>query len=297
MILLAIAIILSFDGVAAPCLAVDGEWITAGDLSTRVLRYAEFDPGLRVVRAPFPGTRRVLGPASLLSSGSESAAGTDPFCVERRLRTLSRETVSEALEQSLTVSDESRISFELVDYDRSMLPSGRLEFLVQTLPPPIPGLADEPVLWRGRLFYAEGRSVPVWVRVRLWIESEVCLLVRDVARGEALKPEDCRIGKRRYPPFMPPPLREASALEGTVAARRLKADESVYQALLVRKPDVEAGKLVELKVVNGGTRLRFQAKAASSGRLGDSVTVTNLSNGKRIEGQVVGPNSVEVHLK
>ena len=71
----------------------------------------------------------------------------------------------------------------------------------------------------------------------------------------------------------------------------------IYQALVVHKPDVEAGKPVDLKVVNGGAQLRFQAKAASSGRRGDSVAVTNPANGKRMEGKVVGQGAVEVRLK
>ena len=277
------------------CLTVDGEWVTARDVAEHSPQFAALDPELRLVRAPFPGARRVVGPSAL--PPVEEAEALTPFCVERRLRTLSREAFAEAIRKTLAVMDEAEVSFELADYDRSMAPSGRLEFLTQSLPPPVLGRADDPVLWRGKLFYADGHSVPVWVRVRLWLSGEVCLLKRDVARGEDLTPEDCKIGTVKYPPFAPPPLREAAALDRTMAARRLRAEEPIYQALVVHKPDVEAGKNVDLKVVSGGAQLRFQAKAATSGRRGDSVAVTNPVNGKRIEGKVMGQGSVEVHVK
>ena len=297
MIALVLLFLTSLSSALAQCLAVDGEWIKASDVAELNPRFAALDPDLRLLRSPFPGARRVVSPASLPPLEGEPVVVQSPFCVERRLRVLSREALDEALKTTLLIKDEPEIGFELLDYDRSMLPSGRLEFLVQSLPPPILGRTDEAVLWRGRLVYAEGRSVPFWARVRLWIEGDVCVWARDVARGEDIKVEDCRIGKKRYPPFVPPPLRDASALERTTASRKLKAEEPIYQALLVRKPEVEAGKPVELKVVNGGAQLRFQAKAASSGRRGDSVAVTNPVNGKRLEGRVVGQGSVEVRLK
>lgn len=296
MMLLAIIAALGLEGPASGgCLTVDGEWITAGDVAALLPRYDGADPGLRLVRAPFPGATRVVGPASLPGAGD--AGAKVPFCVERRLRKLSREAFTEAVKQSLPSDGEFPISFDLVEYDQSMLPSGKLEFPARSLPPPIFNRTDDPVLWRGKLYYGQGRSVPAWVRVRLWIEGEVCVLSRDVARGADLSAEDCKLAKAKYPPFSPPPVRDAKALEHTAAARTLKAGEPVDQALLVRIPEVEAGRQVQLKVVNGGAQLRFQAKASSSGRRGDSVTVTNPANGKRLEGQVVGQGSVEVHLK
>ncbi len=294
MILLLVMVLAALPGTAGQCLIVDGEWVTARDLAERVPLFGGSDPELRLVRAPFPGARRVVGPGSLPGLGDAAAT---PFCVERKLQTLPRETYAEAVKRTLGIKDGPEILFELVDYDRSMVPSGRLEFTTQALPPAVRGRTEEAVLWRGKLFYAEARSLPVWIRLRLWVEGEVCLFTRDVARGEDMKVEDCRVGKVRYPPFTAPPLRQPAVLEGLVAARRLKAGEPIYQAELAHKPDVEAGKTVETRVGNGGAAVRFQAKAASSGRRGDSVAVTNPVNGKRLEGQVVGQGSVEVRLK
>ena len=296
MILLILLVLAALPGAATAqqCLAVDGEWVTAGDVAGRVPWLAGSDPALRLVRTPFPGARRVVGPGSL--PGVEDPAAT-PFCVERRMHTLAREIYAEAVKQTLTLKGGAEIRFELVDYDRAMVPSGRLEFMTQTLPPVVSGRTEDAVLWRGKLFYADARSLPVWVRLRLWVEAEVCVLSRDLARSEDLKLEDCRLSKVRYPPFTPPPLRDGTLLEKMIAARRLKAGEPIYQAGLAHKPEVEAGKPVELRVVNGGAVVRFQAKAVSSGRRGDSVAVTVPVNGKRLEGQVVGKGSVEVRLK
>ena len=224
---------------------------------------------------------------------------TAPFCVERRTRTISRKSYWEAIQQALTGSGngEGEVGIDLIDFERSLLPSGRLEFLVQTLPPPILGLrgrnlrADDTILWRGKLYYAEGRSMPVWARVRLWIEGEVCVLAREVTREEDLQKEsDCVIATTRYFPFAPAPLRDCSALDHTTASTHMTAAGPIYQSLLVRKPDVEMGKSVDLTVVNGGAQVRFRGKAAGSAHTGESVTVTNPDTGKRCSR---GKSSVE----
>ena len=283
--------------ISGQCLTVDAEWVTAKDVSERIPGYTEIDSDLRLVRAPFPGARGVISSTSLPSHEGGFGQSIIAFCVERRLRRLSIEVFDQALRRSLDRKGGTNIAFEVVDYDRSMLPSGKLEFATQSLAPPIPGRVDDTVLWRGKLFYAEGRSVPVWVRLRLWIEDEVCIVRREVPRGEDLTINDCKVGKSRYPPFMPPPLRDPSALEGTTAVRKMKMDEPLFQTMLTRKPEVKAGQPVELKITNGATQLRLQARAVSSGRRGDSVVVTNPSNGKRLEGHVVAEGLVEVRLK
>jgi flagella basal body P-ring formation protein FlgA len=300
---------LSFGPMWGQCLAVDGEWVTAADIAVQVERFAHADPDLRLFRAPFPGAKRLVTPSSLpaLEHDPEQLADrevqdAEPFCVERRIRMISRESYWEAIQRAVSGKsrDEGEIGFELVDYERSLLPSGKLEFPVQALPPPILGRAvrsDDTVLWRGKLYYAEGRSIAVWARVRLWMEGDICVLARDVARGGDLAQSDCLVAKKRFPPFSSPPLKEAVALEGTSAARQMAAGEPIYQSALVRKPDVEVGRAVDMKVVNGGAQVRFRAKAAGSARTGETVTVTNPDNGKRIEGQVVGRDSVEVRLK
>lgn len=290
-------LLLSWQIGVGQCLTVDAEWVTARDVSERIPSYAEIDSDLRLVRAPFPGARRVISSTSLPPREGGFSQAISAFCVERRLRRLSIEMFDQALRRSLDHKGGTDIAFEVVDYDRSMLPSGKLEFATQSLPPPIPGRLDDTVLWRGKLFYAEGQSVPVWVRLRLWIEDDVCIVGREVPRGEDVRIEDCKIGKKRYAPFIPPPLREPTALEGTTAARKMKIDEPIFQAMLARKPEVKAGQPVELKITNGGTQLRLQARAVSSGRRGDSVVVTNPSNGKRLEGHVVAEGLVEVRLK
>src|SRR5260221_3911462 len=84
------------------CLAVDGEWVLAGDVAELIPRYAGVDPAVRLVRAPFPGARRVVDFPS-----PERPAPEPPsrLCVERRLRPMTRDAVTEALRKPLTVND------------------------------------------------------------------------------------------------------------------------------------------------------------------------------------------------
>jgi len=310
--------ILSAGSLFGQCLAVDGEWVTARDISQKIGRYAATDPEMHLLRTPFPGARRLVNPSNLPKPERRDFAeviveedqpeDAMPFCVERRMRIIPRETYDEAIRRSLTSSGkesaledaDSGIHYELVDYDHSPLPSGRLEFLIQTLPPPVTGnglRVEDPVLWRGKLWYAEGRSMPTWARVRMWVEANVCVLSRGVARGAELKPSDCVVALKKYPPFLASPLADPQALKHASATRALRAGEAVFPFLLVRTADVEPDRPVDLRVVSGATRLRFQGKAAAPAHTGERVAVTVPSTGKRIEGQVVGTDSVEVHLK
>jgi flagella basal body P-ring formation protein FlgA len=301
--ILAALILAASIGTPADCLAVDAEWVTAGDVARLIPTYAASDPGLRLMRAPFPGARRLVTAASLppALSAAPPPGLPDPtlsFCVERRLQSLSRSAFDQAIAQALEAALlPGNVAFEVLDFDRSRLPSGRLEFSVQSLPPPIIGRMGDAVLWRGRLYYAEARSMPVWARVRLTAESVVCASARDVARGEELKPEDCVAGRRQFAPFGVSPVDNPSSLEKMIAVRRLKAGEILFSSMIAAKPDVEAGRPVEVRVVSGGAQLRLQGKATANGKRGDSVSVTNTANGKRMEGRVVGEGSVEVRLK
>ena len=233
--------------------------------------------------------------ASLLPSKNEDADDRLPFCIERQLRQRELSEFSDAVR--LAIEGRGSIAFTIVDHIASPLPSGKIEFVTGTLPPPHPSHPDDPVLWRGKLFFAEGHSMPVWVRLRLWTEDRVCALARPVGRGELLDASLCEPTLRRYPAFSARPIEFAGDLEQTLAAKGMARGDLVYPTSILRRPDVEIGKPVEFRVVTGATQVRFKATAAGSGRSGQTVAVTNPSNGKRLEGQVVGQGAVEMRIQ
>lgn len=156
------------------CTTVDGDRIRGADLAIENVVFADLDPAADLGPAPLAGSQRVLRTNELQRLAErygvtlgESAPGT--ACFERAAQRLSRAILTPVLEAALTGSEQLRdADLKIVDYNRHAIPLGELEFRISDLAPS--------GLWRGRLVYAENRSVPVWARVR----------VTDPATGEPI---------------------------------------------------------------------------------------------------------------
>lgn len=272
--------------VGSGCLAVAGDSITAGDLAPRFPEYTATAADTVIAKSPAPGVQRRL------------PVGSGSICVTRRLERLPVEEFRKAIANSLQ-AEEKRLSreirFEIVQSDRTELPAGRLEFAVASLPK-----ANEsggPVAWRGRLHYGEGHSLPVYVRLRLWTSSRVCVARRDLAARVDLEGSDCQLETRDFYPFGPAPVETPESLEGHVVRTRLGAGQVVFTSDVQKRLDVESGKTVQLSVIRGAARLLLEAKAVTSGRTGQAVVVLYPVTGKRMEALVTGPGEAEVKVK
>src|SRR4051812_28910133 len=157
---------------AAPdCTPVSGDRILAGDLAKMDPSFAALDPTLDLGPAPLTSTERFFRPAEIARLAKKyqlAASAPHDVCFRRQTLTLSEPLLLPALRAALdadvtaALSPEgpaSHLRIEILDFSRNALPLGTLEFLHKDLSPS--------GLWRGRLLYATGRSVPLWVQVRV----------------------------------------------------------------------------------------------------------------------------------
>jgi hypothetical protein len=141
----------------AACAVVEGDRITGRDLALAHPGFSGLDPAADIGAAPGVGAQRVM-PATelelLARRWGVELGSARTVCFERLAQVLSAEKLRPVLERALREAD-----VEILDFSRQPLPLGQLEFERAGLGPN--------GLWRGRLVYGTGRSVPVWVRVRV----------------------------------------------------------------------------------------------------------------------------------
>lgn len=281
----------------AACLPVEGERITAADLTGAVPEFAAVAPATVFGWAPAPGASRLVERAELERWARAQGVGLGarplqaPICFTRRLRPLAPEAIDAALREALAGYPRWRI--ELLDWPRAGLPAGRLGFDPRALPRPPRGAAIPAVVWRGTIETPAGRRFPVWVRLKLSEERTVVLTARAIPVGEALTPEAWRVASVEEYPFWPAPLHEPAALEGQRVRRSLPAGRALLSADLAPLPAVRRGDGVAIEIASGGAHLQFQAVAEAAANKGQVVLLKNPLNGRRFSARIVAAGRAE----
>jgi hypothetical protein len=168
---------------------VDGDHILGRDFAVAVPALAGLDAAAEIAPSPVPGVERIFRPEEIARVAREhSLPGPDrpaEICFERKTQLLTAALLKPVIERALGTTG-ARV--EILDFSRNPVPQGTLEFS--------PGALTAAGAWRGRILYGEGRSIPVWVRVRATdAESGAPLPLgpaaapREVNRGEAVRVE------------------------------------------------------------------------------------------------------------
>lgn len=89
-------------------------------------------------------------------------------------------------------------------------------------------------------------------------------------------------------------VRDADALTGVVATRKLAAGVPLTKLQIKPASDVQMGGLVNLVFRAPGVELAGSGQALQAGRIGDSIRVLNPSSRATVVGTVIAANTVEV---
>jgi flagella basal body P-ring formation protein FlgA len=268
---------------SGPCLSIEGDEVRARDLAVAIPELRRIDGEARVGYAPLPGMRRTFSPAALRAFARRFGILVNPeseVCVERQRRPLKREDVERALRSA-------GIEAEILEVCPCLVPSGRLDSLRSQIMAPGPSGADQPTMWRGRWLYADGKSLPVWAKVRLTRREQYLVASEDLPAGRPVEASQLHgewktgVDQKRY-------ARDLAEVEGKAPRRRIRQGDLIPLALLAPAPAVKRGDTVEVSVDSGAARLRFQAQAETTGYLGGRVLLRNPQNGRRFQATVSG---------
>jgi flagella basal body P-ring formation protein FlgA len=276
--------------VAQPCVAVEGDRITASDLARAVPAFSSVPPGEEIGYSPIPGVRRYFYYPELhrLALQHNVDVSTDAqACIERVMETLVPERVIDAMRKAL---DDPQAHIEILELSRFPIPHGDLEFDRSNLPVG----TDAPVVWRGVVRYTGGRKVGVWASVKLRVQGARIVATEKLPAGKPIQASQVKLEPAEVYPV---PLAAALTLEGIIGNSvrvPVPAGGVISPAMVDAPKEVERGDVVQVEVQSGAALLKLEATADSAGRHGEPIKVHTLVNGRSFSARVTGKDRVVV---
>jgi flagella basal body P-ring formation protein FlgA len=126
------------------------------------------------------------------------------------------------------------------------------------------------------------------------MQRTLVIAATDMIPGEEVKPEQLRAEERETGITAPGFAASSADLLGRLAKVRITAGTPLLVAQFEKANDVIRGATVKVEVREGAAVLLFDARADTSGRTGDSISVINPATNKSFKAKVVGKNSVLV---
>jgi flagella basal body P-ring formation protein FlgA len=288
------ALSLAFTLATTDCIVVGGDRILAGDLVAAVPELGALPAETVLGFAPLPGARRIF-PAGELKRLAERAevriTPSSGVCIERKLETLSAERILGELRKSPRVQN---CSIEILDFPHVRTPEGEIVFPPETLVNPPPDKDDAPTLWRGYIRFGGARRFSIWAKVKVAGPMKRVVAVEELKARLPIQANQVRL--EAYTGF---PRRDghAEALDHVVGRsprRAIPSGALIHPAALDEPPAVSRGDLVDIDVRSGATHLAYVARAESSGRPGQTVSMRNAESKKIFPARVEGKGKAVV---
>jgi flagella basal body P-ring formation protein FlgA len=270
--------------VAAGCLPVPSNRITARDIAAAEPAFAAVPQDLVLSYAPQPGVPRVFREAELnqvLQRHGVGGTAKHSICFEWPMRRLDSREVQQAIVQTLGGTD---AEVTVVEVSRHLVPPGPVTFPITSLRA---GLKPEdPAMWRGRVTYTAGRKIDVWARVRVAVPYTRVVAARSIKAGELMDASALRLETGAGLPQPPDLLTKMSEAAGCVARRAMAAGTMLRSGDLKGIAAVQRGDMVHVVVAVGPARVSFQGPAMTNAEIGQYVTVQNPINRKTLRARV-----------
>jgi flagella basal body P-ring formation protein FlgA len=211
------------------------------------------------------------------------------LCFERLMEMLTADTLISAMR--ITPGFE-QAQIDIVEFSRFAVPRGHLEF-------PREGLVggSEPAagaLWRGFVRYGENRKFAIWARARISVSFRRVVAAANLSAGNPITPEQVRV--EEYTALVPRQGQAQSVeqVAGRVPRRPVAAGSAICLYQLDEAKDIRRGDMVEIDVRSGTTRLSFVGRAETAGRVGENISIRNLSSGRTFRARVEGKGAAVV---
>jgi flagella basal body P-ring formation protein FlgA len=274
-------ILLAVPSLAENCVAVDGPTILASDLVAILPELQALEPTTQFGYAPDFDMRRNLSPREintvLRRHFGDRTEVNRPVCVVRKSRTVTESDIRLAVERTFAGR---RVNIQILDFSKRQVGPGELNFPHQALSTISDSTA--PVVWRGWYRDPVGRRTAVWAKVRLSEELQVVIAARDVAAGTQLDENAITIASRSYFPRAAQPVSPKLAdFQGRCVRRAIRRGDAIPLAALENPVAIRRGDSVTVEVTVNAATLKFQGKAETAARPGQSFAVS-CPNSKRV---------------
>jgi flagella basal body P-ring formation protein FlgA len=273
------------------CVAVEGDQILMSDLALADARFTAAPAGQAAGFAPQPGAKRVFWPGELIRLAERNGIATsDSFqeiCFELKTHALAPADVA----ASVRVWSPESARVEVMEQSRFPVPSGKLVFDR----PQVPQEArDGAMFLHGYVLFRGSQRFPVWARVRVRVKQMVVVAAVEMSSGEEVTLARLGMEEREVGIAGAAFASSKTELLGRLAKVRVLAGTPLRLTQFEKGNDVVRGATVKVEVRDGAARLAFDARAETSGRTGDLITLMNPATSKVFKAKVVGRNSVLV---
>lgn len=267
----------------AVCVMVEGDRITAGDLSRAIPAFRAVAAQTELAYSPVPGVQRIFAQPELQRLAERAGLTVDPpaeVCVERAALKLDAAFIVPVMQTALR-TEHARI--EVLKISRSAAPKGTIEFPMSGLRP----LSDQSdtVRWYGRIVYG-GRTLPVWALVRIRAKFTRLVAKAELRPGAPLTESDIAIEQFEGAWLTAPPA--PGDVIGLMPRRPIAAGSVITAELLERPIEIARGDEVMVSATRGGIVLRVSGIAETAGKRGEQIVIRNATSGKRFRARVQG---------
>jgi flagella basal body P-ring formation protein FlgA len=288
---------IAFTLATTDCVVVGGDRILAGDLVAAVPELGALPAETVLGFAPLPGARRIF-PAGELKRLAERAdvkiTPANGVCIERQLQTITAESILTEIKKSPRVKD---CTIEVLDFPHVRAPEGEMVFPPEALMNPPTDKEDAPTLWRGYIRFGGGRRFSIWAKVKVTGPMQRVVAVEDLKARQPIQANQVKLEEYSGFPRTDGHADTLDRVVGRCPRRAIPSGASIHPAALDEPPAVSRGDLVDLEVRSGATHLDYVARAESSGRAGQTVSLRNAESKKIFPARVEGKGKALIVAK
>ena|GEM_PF-2391154 len=139
-------------------------------------------------------------------------------------------------------------------------------------------------------------SSPVWtlyVTVTVAQSEAVVIAARPVTAGQSIGPDDITLAREPVAAFAGRQVfADPAQLIGANAMMSLATGTILTPDIIAQPVVVKAGQTVSVEVISGGVDVSIEAMADQTGRIGDTILLTNPSSGRRFSALVTASGPV-----
>jgi flagella basal body P-ring formation protein FlgA len=272
----------------AACQIVKGERIYGEDLAKTLPIFSPVPRDAIIAYSPAPGERRMFAAPELARIAARYKLTIPPdtqTCFEWEMRPLTEEAVTVAIREALDVP-QARV--DVLAMSKSPAPEGKVIFPLTAISTSGPGGPATPVTWNGYVLYADSRRFNVSARVKVSATMTRVVAVQPVPADAAIAASQVRLEAYDDFPLQNGIARNLEEVVGRVSRRPLHAGLPVHLMDLSEPLQVHRGDMVRVRVISGAAQIDLEARAETSGRQGDVISLRNLRSDKMFRARVEG---------
>jgi flagella basal body P-ring formation protein FlgA len=201
------------------------------------------------------------------------------------------EEILEAMRDSWSGAE---IRVEVRSWNPRMTPQGKIVFPKSGLQLPSGSNPDAEAMWRGYVLYGNNQRFSVSARARVVTSASRVVAIANIAAGSPIREDQVRLETCDACSLDDRPARSLDEVVGLVSRSFIRSGATVLKNQVNRAPDVSRGDVVSVDVSSGGAHLVVEGRAQSSGVIGSTILVRNLTSGKDFRAQVTGTKKVSV---